>query len=181
MSGSSGLKSDSWAENLCVARPLCSFDLVKLPCSLKLVTTLTGISPGGKTGILCDKINGKLSCSLPYLLHFIISSHSCLWGWSFRTDDFPQATGQSGEVPARAVGCCFPASAGGISGSPLARKQDSKFQLLPWTSKPTLDWGRVKGRGCQMMISGGLAVTSAWVKCGVEYWVSPCSVMSRTG
>lgn len=61
--------------------PLHSFDLAKLPCLLKLVTTLTGIdSPRGKTGILCDKINGKLSCSLPYLLHLIISSPSCLWG-----------------------------------------------------------------------------------------------------
>lgn len=73
--------------------PVHFFYLVKLPCSLRLVTTLTGVAPGGKSGMLCDKINGKLSCSLPYFLHLIISSCSCLLGLSgLRTFRKPQGS-----------------------------------------------------------------------------------------
>jgi len=73
--------------------PLHSFDLEKWPCSFKLVTALTAIAPGGKADILRDKINGRLSCLTA--LHHLQSQMPLR---SFRTDGFPQATGQSGEV-----------------------------------------------------------------------------------
>lgn len=60
--------------------PLHSFDLKKLPWSLKLVATLTEIAPGRKTGVFTDKINGKLSGHLLHLLQLMVFSHSCLWG-----------------------------------------------------------------------------------------------------